>query len=85
MLLPFSNVLVKLAHFLIPTKKGEVEITLILSKKTSSVLRLTFGTTGFAVEQAYATMTSMARQSYKAIDMALNLVEDYSDEMFDLV
>ena len=86
LLLPFSNVLVKLAHFLIPTKKGEVEITLDPVEEDLKRLAPHFlEQPGFAVEQAYATMTSMARQSYKAIDMALNLVEDYSDEMFDLV
>lgn len=85
-LLPFAGQLVRLVQFVIRDKADD--ISMLLDPVDEDLKRLDphfLEKPGFAVEQAHATMTSMARQAYRAVENALLLLDTYSDERFDLV
>ena len=74
-LLPFSNMLVKLAYMVMPEKQGEVETTVFLDERVMNTPIL-------AVEECRVRAVEMARLAQSAMLDAMELLRNYSAELY---
>ncbi len=79
-LFPFSNLLVKLATLSIPDGKHEEVIQTGVAKRSCKALDERFlETPAVAMELCRNTAVKMAHLSQKALDKALDIINNYSD------
>ena len=87
LLFPFANLLEKMAIFVIPDKESEME-EMEEEKINPDLARLDerfLDKTGFAMEECRSVAINMARKSQKAMNLAIDLLGEYSDKTADRV
>ena len=86
LMLPFSDVLVKLACRLIPDREQDAVAAEDKPQGASAALYLPrleprfLNTPAFAIRQAYLTAEEMAKITQKAVEKAISLIGDYDSE-----
>ena len=87
LLFPFANLLEKMAIFVIPDKESEME-EMEEEKINPDLARLDerfLDKPGFAMEECRSVAINMARKSQKAMNLAIDLLGEYSDKTADRV
>lgn len=87
LLFPFANLLEKMAIFVIPDKESEME-EMEEEKINPDLARLDerfLDKPGFAMEECHSVAINMARKSQKAMNLAIDLLGEYSDKTADRV
>lgn len=87
LLFPFANLLEKMAIFVIPDKESEME-EMEEEKINPDLSRLDerfLDKPGFAMEECRSVAINMARKSQKAMNLAIDLLGEYSDRTADRV
>lgn len=87
LLFPFANLLEKMAIFVIPDKESEME-EMEEEKINPDLSRLDerfLDKPGFAMEECRSVAINMARKSQKAMNLAIDLLGEYSDRTVDRV
>ena len=87
LLFPFANLLEKMAIFVIPDKESEME-EMEEEKINPDLSRLDerfLDKPGFAMEECRSVAINMARKSQKAMNLAIDLLGEYSDKTADRV
>ncbi len=87
LLFPFANLLEKIAIFVIPDKESEME-EMEEEKINPDLARLDerfLDKPGFAMEECRSVAINMARKSQKAMNLAIDLLGEYSDKTADRV
>ena len=87
LLFPFANLLEKMAIFVIPDKESEME-EMEEEKINPDLARLDerfLDKPGFAMEECHSVAINMARKSQKAMNLAIDLLGEYSDRTADRV
>lgn len=87
LLFPFANLLEKMAIFVIPDKESEME-EMEEEKINPDLARLDerfLDKPGFAIEECRSVAINMARKSQKAMNLAIDLLGEYSDKTADRV
>ena len=87
LLFPFANLLEKMAFFVIPDKESEME-EMEEEKINPDLARLDerfLDKPGFAMEECRSVAINMARKSQKAMNLAIDLLGEYSDKTADRV
>lgn len=87
LLFPFANLLEKMAIFVIPDKESEME-EMEEEKINPDLARLDerfLDKPGFAMEESRSVAINMARKSQKAMNLAIDLLGEYSDKTADRV
>lgn len=87
LLFPFANLLEKMAIFVIPDKESEME-EMEEEKINPDLARLDerfLDKPGFAMEECRSVAINMARKSQKAMNLAIDLLGEYSDRTADRV
>lgn len=87
LLFPFANLLEKMAIFVIPDKESEME-EMEEEKINPDLARLDerfLDKPGFAMEECRSVVINMARKSQKAMNLAIDLLGEYSDKTADRV
>ena len=87
LLFPFANLLEKIAIFVIPDKESEME-EMEEEKINPDLARLDerfLEKPGFAMEECRSVAINMARKSQKAMNLAIDLLGEYSDKTADRV
>ena len=82
LLFPFANLLEKMAIFVIPDKESEME-EMEEEKINPDLARLDerfLDKPGFAMEECHSVAINMARKSQKAMNLAIDLLGEYSDK-----
>ena len=87
LLFPFANLLEKMAILVIPDKESEME-EMEEEKINPDLARLDerfLDKPGFAMEECRSVAINMARKSQKAMNLAIDLLGEYSDKTADRV
>lgn len=84
-LFPFSNLLVKLATLSIPDGKHEEVIQTGVAADLAALDERFLETPAVAMELCRNTAVKMAHLSQKALDKALDIINNYSDAAYDEV
>lgn len=87
LLFPFANLLEKMAILVIPDKESEME-EMEEEKINPDLARLDerfLDKPGFAMEECHSVAINMARKSQKAMNLAIDLLGEYSDRTADRV
>ena len=84
-LFPFSNLLVKLATLSIPDGKHEEVIQTGVAADLAALDERFLETPAVAMELCRNTAVKMAHLSQKALDKALDIINNYSDNAYDMV
>lgn len=87
LLFPFANLLEKMAIFVIPDKESEME-EMEEEKINPDLARLDerfLDKPGFAMEECRSVAINMARKSQKSMNLAIDLLGEYSDKTADRV
>lgn len=87
LLFPFANLLEKMAILVIPDKESEME-EMEEEKINPDLSRLDerfLDKPGFAMEECHSVAINMARKSQKAMNLAIDLLGEYSDRTADRV